>query len=80
MNEKDFFEDQDKHLLENREEDPSTPNGSDSSTDEEKISREKEESVFEIRAKDPFQEEEDDEDDEDDEYEEEESGDKEDED
>ncbi|MDH5467714.1 MAG: threonine/serine dehydratase [Candidatus Aminicenantes bacterium] len=66
MNEKDFFEDQDKCLLGDREEDPSAHNGSDSSTDEEKISREKEEDVFEIRANDPFQEEDDEEGDDDD--------------
>jgi threonine dehydratase len=68
-NEKDFFEDKDKCLLEVREENPLAPNRSDPSTDEEKISPEKEKDVFEIRAKDPFQEEDDDDDDEEEEEE-----------
>lgn len=59
MNEKDFFEDEDKCLFEDRKEDPSNPDGSDPSTDKENISGEKEEDVFGIRAKDSFQEEDD---------------------
>ncbi len=58
MNEKDFFKDQDKCLLEDREEDLSTHDESDPPADEERIAGEKE-NQFEIGAKDPFQEEDD---------------------
>ena len=59
MNEKDFFEDPDKCLLEDREEDPSTHDESNPPADEERIAGVKEEDQFEIGAKNPFQEEDD---------------------
>lgn len=78
MNEKDFFEDQDKRLLEDGEQDPSTHDGSDPPPEEKMIAGEKEEDQFEIGAKNPSQEEDEEEGEDEDEEEQDEGGDKED--